>query len=424
MTGGGIEGGITASAERAWRSLTPGQQAAARQIFLCLVTAGADGSASATRADQEELTAGLKPQPEADVRAVLAVFAAERLVTLGAGWAEISHEVVLSAWPRLAEWLTGDQLDRARYHQLSSDVRAWEASGRSPSYLYAPARAAEVSAAARRWAADPARFLQLTPASAEFLAAARHAARRGTRRRRGLIAALAVLVAVAGTISGAALRYAGDARHANAIVLSRRLADDSVALRQASPIGAGQLALAAYSVYPTSQARSAVEGLLLGQEQHGELPAVPGDSEPQDSATGLLGVAFSPDGHLLAAVGGTGYLRLWRLAAVPGPGVAVRVDPGGRLEAVAFSPDGHLLAAGAADGQVFLLDPATGRPAGRPIRDARRDGVASVAFSPDGRLLAVAGGGVTRLWDTVTGTPVGRALPAGRPPAWPPSPIA
>jgi WD40 repeat protein len=63
--------------------------------------------------------------------------------------------------------------------------------------------------------------------------------------------------------------------------------------------------------------------------------------------------------------------------------------------AVAFSPDGKLLGAANAYGTARLWNPVTGQPVGVPLRTSSEygTGVAGVAFSPDGKLLATASAG-------------------------------
>jgi WD40 repeat protein len=66
--------------------------------------------------------------------------------------------------------------------------------------------------------------------------------------------------------------------------------------------------------------------------------------------------------------------------------------PTNAVHHVAFSPDGHILAAGSADGGVYLWDIADRRrpvPLGQPLTGPRGY-VYAVAFTPDGRILATA----------------------------------
>ena len=113
-------------------------------------------------------------------------------------------------------------------------------------------------------------------------------------------------------------------------------------------------------------------------------------------ATGLRGVAFSPDGRLLATASTGRTARLWD----PATGECVRTLTG-HAEAVygvAFSPDGRLLATAGMDSTAKLWDPATGECVGTLTGHA--EAVYGVAFSPDGHLLATASDDSTaKLWD-------------------------
>jgi WD40 repeat protein len=77
------------------------------------------------------------------------------------------------------------------------------------------------------------------------------------------------------------------------------------------------------------------------------------------------------------------------------------------IDAVAYSPDGHTVAAGSSDGAVRLWDTRTHELRGGPLGGGTGQ-VISVAFSPDGRTL-VAGysENMVRLWDVHDQTEVG-----------------
>lgn len=121
----------------------------------------------------------------------------------------------------------------------------------------------------------------------------------------------------------------------------------------------------------------------------------------QGFETGFWGVAFSPDGKLLAAGGGTptGFIddavRLWDVAT--GEPIATFREHRS-VWSIAFSPDGATLASGNGEG-ITLWDIATGKMNASLGNGAAR----SVVFSPDGALLASGyDSGKVRLWNMAT----------------------
>ena len=407
---GGVADAVNRSAQAAYDTLTSGQRDAARFVFTRLTVTTPDGQLERRRCSRADLNTPVAEAPSGIdagyIDAVIDVFSARRLLSLGGDSVEISHDVLLRAWKQLQDWLGDDQLDRALYSQVITDARTWDTSGREPSYLYRPGRLAAIATAAARWANTPTRYPPLPPTSTAFLRAAHSAAHRAVRRRRGVIAGLVALTLTTSASAVIAAHNAANATRQHAIALSRQLAAESLTVDAASPGTARRLAIAAWRVSPTSQATSVITTLLNEQQQDSMLFA--GTSFYADA------VAFSPNGKLLASTDNDGTVRLWDPATGQPVGAPLRVTSRpNRLLGLAFSPDGNMLATASGDGTVRLWDPATGHPAGAPLRAT--SGVEGVAFSPDGKLLASANlDGTVRLWDPVTSQPVGAPLRATR----------
>ncbi|HLN67554.1 MAG TPA: caspase family protein, partial [Streptosporangiaceae bacterium] len=117
------------------------------------------------------------------------------------------------------------------------------------------------------------------------------------------------------------------------------------------------------------------------------------------------GVAFSPDGRLLAAASDEGSFDppAWLWDPATGKCLHTLTGHTDTVWGVAFSPDGRLLATVSGDKTARLWDPATGQCV-RTLT-GHIGPVRGVAFSPpDGQLLATAAGDDTvRLWDPATG---------------------
>jgi WD40 repeat protein len=98
-------------------------------------------------------------------------------------------------------------------------------------------------------------------------------------------------------------------------------------------------------------------------------------------------------------------IQLWNAAA--GRPVGSPLQAGSAVTGVAFSPDGSLLASAGVNGEVRFWDVATGQPSGSPMQAG--SALNGVAFSPDGKVLATAGAnGTVRLWNVPAGQPAGR----------------
>jgi WD40 repeat protein len=443
---GGIERAVADSARRAYTRLTTAQQAAARTIFLRLTATGPDGTVTADRAARAELLHVKDDAQARDVEAVLEAFAAERLLTLAAGTVEITHEVLLRAWPLLHdEWLAGTQADRIVRTRLRAAAGEWDRSGRDPSYLYAGTLLRDASATMPN--AGRTRLPEPSQVEHEFLNASSRARRHATTVRRMAAAALLSLAIGLAAVAVAAHHASQNASHASQNAARQRddaiasqLITESEAQADANPTASQIESLAAWQIDPTSQsqyalisaATSPLIAVLTGHtgsvstvafSPDGQTLAAGDDNVVQlwnvasHQQTGQLtvtdgpdGMAFSPDGRILATGSVLGE-QLWDVATRRQIG---QLTVTGGVNAVAFSPDGKTLATGSDDGLVQLWNVATRQQIGPPLTVSTVrtvNTVNSVAFSPDGKTLAAScGDGLVHLWDIAAQRPIGQPL--------------
>lgn len=115
---------------------------------------------------------------------------------------------------------------------------------------------------------------------------------------------------------------------------------------------------------------------------------------------GVMSVAFSPDGKLLAMGDTNGEIRLYQV--VDGKQVFTCKDHANWIVSLAFSPDGKILASSSTDYNVKMWDVGTGQCL-QTLREHDHE-VWSVAFSPDGNILASGSDDQTiRLWSVSSG---------------------
>ncbi len=416
---GGIGDALTKSAERAYESLTAEQRLLARRLLLRLVHVSDDLPPSRASVPLAEL----RSPGDTDADQVLSVFVGERMITVGTGSAQLTHDAVLTVWPRLRDWIDENAEGLRERRRISEGAKAWAQAEREEAALW---RGSQL-ATAREWAGSKGRRAALSQQALEFVDASVAAGtarerleRRRTRRLRSIVAVLTVLVLAIAGVTAYAFSQRQTAVTAERLAVNDGKAANSRAIAfiadqnsKLDPAAAAQLAAAAYGVAQTPQAT----GALIDAS---DAPSV---ARIKDSAGIVQWVSVSPDHQLLVAAGADGSLRLWNVAQ-PGRPVAVATlvpaDPAHPLYAAAFSPDGSVIAAAGAGQVVHLWRVAGGAaapqvtPLGAPLTGPAST-IYSVAFSPDGTLLAAGSAdGTVRLWhvaDPAHAVPDGKPLP-------------
>ncbi|MGH8908275.1 MAG: hypothetical protein ACRD0K_17645 [Egibacteraceae bacterium] len=386
---GGVREAIGRTADSVYARLDPVQQAIAKEVFLRLTALG-EGTEDTRRAvKRAELLGGREPEP---VEVVLDRLAAARLVILDQDSAQVAHEALIREWPLLRQWLTEDR-ESLRIHRRLTDAAAeWQAMDGDPGALYRGARLAT----AREWARGCGE--RLNDLERAFLGESCDqerdelaAARRRELRLRALAGTLAVLLVVTGAYG---VVFAQRQRN---IATARLLAVQASANLDEQPLSL-LLSLEALRLAPTIEETrdSLLRGLL--EPHHSRLTL--------GHTNWVEGVAFSPDGKMLASASADGTLRRWDTATGDLIGQPLTGHVGSVL-GVAVSPDGTMIASASEDKTVLLWDTATGQQIGQPL-NGHTGTVIGVAFSPVSETLVSGGADKTvRLWEPATGQQIG-----------------
>jgi WD40 repeat protein len=276
-------------------------------------------------------------------------------------------------------------LDVVREHtRILVRARAWEIGGHRTSPLL---RGDELRAAEDWLSHAPSSGVRPTQLQIEFIRASRSAA---TRRARTITAVSSSVAAAAIVLAIFALVERASAVHQAAIAGSRGLAAEGADPSAYGARLAALLSLQAYADSPTVQARSALTGAV-------EQPLL----ATRSAGVGAINaVAATSDGRLVAAGGADG-VAIWR--SVSGKRAAL-IRTHSQVNGLAFSPDGALIAAALNDGKVTIYRAASGAAVATLTGDGKA--VTAVAFDPTGTgtpsVAYVTEGGTVELRDIAT----------------------
>lgn len=426
---GGTMGALARRADELYESLGEEGEAAARQLFLRLVTLGEGTEDTRRRALQSTLLSIGTDRDSMEM--VIDAFGRYRLLTFDhdtetrSATVEVAHEALIRQWQLLRDWLDDSREDLRTQRRLSIAGEEWINAGHDPSFLARGARLEQFEA----WFNDT--DLELTDLEEAYLKASitareerlaeerlrqerEEALERRSQNQLRILVAVMTTAAIAGFILAVfAFSQSQEAQNA------RQAAEDSALLAQENAAEANSLALAANArnalieSNPTLALSLALEAndafspapveirRTLATVAYGPGPA----TRYTEHATAALDGVFSEDGTLSITAGGDGTLHIWDTTT--GEQLRLIERPDTTFTDVVVQPGGNLIAASTHDGLIIFYDLDTGDEVSRIT--GHDDLVSSLVFTPDGTQLVSGSWDYTiRLWDVATSEEIRR----------------
>lgn len=391
-TTGGLAHAVTTTAETLYESLDPDGRTVMRQLLLSLISIGEGTLNTRDRIPNDLLLAPYTDRPHL-ARTVLDHLTDQRLITTDQNTTTLSHEAIITTWPRLQQWLAQDRTGLHLHQELRRAATTWHQHDDDTTLLWAGTRLETITT----WVTDhPSALTALDQAFLDASRAQQNAADQATRRRtrnlRITAAVLAALLATTSFLAVTSFRQTRSAHQARDTALAREITTRARELLPTDIPRAALLALQAHTLDPGPDTEA-----LLTTVNH-----TPLDVTLTGHGARITDVATSPNGRLLATSSADGTTRLWdATTATP---LKTLFGHNGEVGSVTFSPDSALLATTGSDHTVRIWDTTTADLL--HTLEGHTDIPTDIAFSPDGTHLASTGGrdGTLRIWDTSDGS--------------------
>ena len=391
---GGINQALERHANASLEKLTDQEKELAHNVFSGLIEIGhGTQDTRRTALSNELIPAGARGEA---VKSVMQKLASARLITTDEATVTISHEKLIDAWPWLKKLVDENRDVIALQNQIATDAKEWEEHKRDTSYLYSGARLVNANEQLK------VNKLVLSGTALQYVRAGQA---RQHRNRLALISAISTVIAllilaviVFSNQSTKNAKLAEDAQKQAQISHANELSAQAVALRNQDFQLSLLLSIEAYNHSITTQSKGT---LMDNAQSHPLIKAILSGHDTQ-----VEGIAFSPDGKMLASISEDSTIILWNTETGMPIGQPLTGYTG--MYSIAFSPDGTTLASSSNDTTVFW-DVTTGKPKGQPfIRDNGSSASTGIAFSPDGKVVAIGNGSNTVLLDVATGKLIGK----------------
>lgn len=421
---GGVLHTLSRRAEEIYAGLNDAEQAAARQLFLRLITPGEGAEDTRRRVHLSDWHTSGGEQDNPPMDRVLDRYGRARLLTFDQHpvthepTVEVAHEALLRVWDRLRGWIEAAREHLRVQRRLALAASAWAQAGWHPDFLASGGQLVQFEGLLGSSGAETDEMVALSTLELEFLLASiaerdrQHALERArqerelalahqsaqaqraaARRLRWLVAGLGIFLVVVIGLALVAIDQRRIAEENLTRVEAQRLAAEARALaqRSASAELIALLALQSLRLQPTSQGEAALD-LALTLDYPAQVY-----SGHTDTITSL---AITPDGRLLLTGSYDRTARLWAVATND-LRQTFTVAFGG-ITSVAITPDGATAITGGEDGNIRLWSVASGQE--RQVLPGHSGDVTGLALTSDGRtLLSGSADRTARLWDLASG---------------------